>query len=166
MKKMREIKFRGYDTYNKKWVFGSYYKGVRVNEKDIDMTTHLTDCRICHNIIFEGKIFFIEDKMTIGQYVGLNDKNDKEIFEGDIVSYFDDSGKKHIGVVTWEQNVCSFYVNAIGGDDKGNQDIQLCGDYDLEILGNRFENHETYVLIDGVWKFLYKECLYKKKELK
>ena len=70
MMKMREIKFRGKDEFNK-WVYGGYYK-----KKDEKV------------YIIERMTIFIEvDPKTLGQFSGFFDKDNKEIYEGDIIQW-------------------------------------------------------------------------------
>lgn len=64
---MREIKFRGLMTNGLDWDYGFYFSD--------DKGHYIVD--------FEG----IESSImpeTVGQYIGLKDKNGKEIFDGDI----------------------------------------------------------------------------------
>lgn len=76
----------------------------------------------------------------IMQSTGLTDKNNKLIYESDIALYKDDTGKLQKGIVNWWE--FAYYINAIGGDDEGNQDIELHPDYlkDVEVIGNIYEN--------------------------
>ena len=69
---MREIKFRGYHESTKQLVYGYYSKD------DAGFTWIKKDDEI-H--------YLISNVASIGQYTGLKDKNGKEIFEGDIVTY-------------------------------------------------------------------------------
>lgn len=73
------------------------------------------------------------------RWTGLHDKNGKEIYQKDKVSYFDDSNTKQVGTVEWCKDCCGFYAIADYGDDEGNQDIQLHKDYDIEVIGTVYD---------------------------
>ena len=79
----------------------------------------------------DGKLYVWDAELM--QYTGLKDKNGKEIYEGDILEWFNDlTGSTHRGVVRFTQG--GFY----------------CGDYYLYaikcylpvIIGNIYENPE------------------------
>ena len=128
---MREIKFRGFDEYHKEWVYGGYYFGTQVHEDDVDITTKLGHCRFCHNILKDGRIYFIENEKSIGQYTGLKDQNGKEIYEGDILQC-DNCFKK----VDFESG--EWYIN---GEGEGYGLYFAVMEFDIfEVVGNTYEN--------------------------
>jgi len=72
------------------------------------------------------------------QYTGLKDKNDKEIYEGDVVSYILFSVIL-IGVVGWDDfNLC-FAINPNSNDDRYHPMISTFKN-NIEVIGNIYEN--------------------------
>jgi hypothetical protein len=111
---MKAIKFRG-RTPDGKWVYGDLH--IRTIHPHI----HTEPCSKA-----------IIDSNTVGQFIGLYDINDKEIYFGDIVrnKYGD------IGKIVWFHD-CSIRVDW-GGDDIHFMDPDL----GLEVIGNIFDNPE------------------------
>lgn len=132
---MREIKFRGkavwsLDKLNESnivhvngWVYGNL-----VMYDDIPFIVALS---------LEDDVYDYWVKVhpeSVGQYTGLKDENEREIYEGDIVKHaiwgdvyeimFEDGG---------------FYVLS-------SYDFQTINEYPLEVIGNVFENPE---LLEG-----------------
>lgn len=134
---MRVIKFRGKRVDNGEFVFGSLSnlrKSTRIITQDF-------------NEIFIGIEF---DPSTVGQFTGLLDKTEKEIYEGDILGYVPSQKiKKQIG---WEAkcacgdmfyDLCGFCLKAKGdnGDTRYIQFPDFIPD-ELEIIGNIYDNPE------------------------
>ena len=79
------------------------------------------------------------DEITLMQSTGLKDKNDKEIFEGDILDY---KGRK--ALVRWHGSYASFIYRFV--DELQNRNTEWKPLYlaymKCEIIGNIYENPE------------------------
>lgn len=106
--------------------------------------------KICRDAIVneadENSVYLI-DKETIGQFIGLKDKNGVEIFEGDIVQYRDGE-YSYLGIV--KRDCYQFFIDGIEPDDSYDF-IDVSNTFDetssLEIIGNIHENPE---LLEGI----------------
>ena len=76
------------------------------------------------------------------QFTGHHDTKGKEIYEKDIVRWNADlNGGLHsydLGVVEWDDNLCSFGVRPIGQKEP----YMLCKYYAYTIVGNIYDNPE------------------------
>jgi uncharacterized phage protein (TIGR01671 family) len=117
---MREIRFRAWDKHNKRFV----------NQLDLInpevMTIRITE---------QGFRFLNENESwnMFEQYTGLKDKNDKEVYEGDIIS---DSGKILGEVIFDGGSFCIYDLNT------RKPELLESYDHEPEIIGNIHENPE------------------------
>ena len=126
---MREILFRAKKNYGD----GEWIEGVPIQCYDGDWQM-VTDC---------SKTMI--DIETIGQYTELTDKNDKKIFEGDILNCC--LGESYIiGVVKFDQRIASFFVDHNNGKTSLFVDFFLANQNNekvcFEVVGNIHDNPE------------------------
>jgi uncharacterized phage protein (TIGR01671 family) len=122
---MREIKFRAWDTEEKRMVdFSNPKNGIEYCCGDFSVSSGW-DSYDCPT--YQGEVNAI-----IMQYTGLKDKNGVEIYEGDVVHYPKSGDGEFVGVVIF--NDLSFIVeHDVGGS---------CLDSGFEVIGNIHENPE------------------------
>lgn len=118
---MREIKFRAWDKELEKMHYDIEYIYDDVG----------TSCASFGDMLEDTERF------NVMQYTGLKDKDGKEIYEGDIVHFKTLRSKEYIGEVKSYEDAASFFVVA-------KEHYMECLDdvYDLEVLGNIYENKE------------------------
>ena len=122
---MREILFRGKRIDSGEWVYGGY-RVEKIGEYPIAVfiIEHLTSG------VFENHRV---DPETVGQYTGLNDKNGKKIFEGDIVN------------ITYNTTVENAVIEYKGASFYGSTFAdcwELDNYYEIEVIGNIHDNPE------------------------
>lgn len=89
------------------------------------------------------------DLCSVSQSVGLKDKNEKDIFEGDIVKHKFRRiwrTEEHISTVVWCQEYCCYYLN------DGVSNHRMRDDMIYEIVGNIYENKEMSTIKKKVIK--------------
>lgn len=143
---MREIRFRGYaveEMVNSQWLYGS---GIHVVEFTDEYTKETGK---------KDEVFLFTDsswvevvKESVGQFIGLKDSSDHEIYEGDVVegeATASEGGFNFKGhIVFYEQNnVHGWYVE--DEDGAAWEMKQLATRFSLdhingEVIGNIHEN--------------------------
>ena len=119
---MRKIKFRAWDKENEKMMKVS---SLHLENKEISVKENGT-----------FHLFRMQDLM---QYTGLKDKNNKEIYEGDIVLIkLDETSTWYKTVVGFKKG--AFIANLIDKEDYVYIFHHGFTDDDFEIIGNVYEN--------------------------
>ena len=124
---MREIKFRAWLKEEKKMV----------NVETMDFTDKTIRCLKKNEFINAYLLRRVSfDDVELMQYTGLNDKNDKEIYEGDIL-FFRDENTKY--VIVWQDTafiIKSIEIRKYSEKMYWLDDTEIC----CEIVGNIYEN--------------------------
>ena len=143
---MRETKFRGKSVKTGEWLSGYLFPRGLLNDPD-----YLSPLWIASG--FENECMAVDEK-TVGQCTGLCDKNGKEIYEGDIVSF---SSFDHRGVVQFARGVYGINWDYVKNQDPEWKDGRLYGGWghlhnlrhladdildDATVIGNIHENPE------------------------
>lgn len=70
---------------------------------------------------------------TVGQYIGKIDKNEKEIYEGDIVRVYDED---ELFVIEWDTDTARFVMSS----ETMAVDFNSYYGYQIEVVGNVYDN--------------------------
>lgn len=128
---MREIKFRAWDKRNKEMRYQGQEDVFNDFEDILNFLTEIWEYVDCE-----------EDKKNfeLMQFIGLKDKNGKEIYEGDVIVCRD--GKY---VIEYVENFAQFVMTNKDiirtPKQLSEQDANTCM-RSIEVIGNKFENPE------------------------
>ena len=119
---MREIKFRAWDNHNKEWVYSNL----------------MPDIGFWKWVAYDSTTVFNE-------WTGLKDREDVEIYEGDIVQFYrhDDlthkHEKRHIASIYWANG--GFQFADLYNPNRTLASLWNPGE-SIEVIGNIYENPE------------------------
>lgn len=148
---MREIKFRAWDKTESQWIeinkMGFLENGEAWYVEDYEKN--------------EPPYFTDRNDWELMQYTGLNDKNGREIYEGDVLEY----SKEQTLLVHYNENTASFSANYIlhrdeYGELKGGWigsapfDKRNIENSEMRVIGNAFENPD---LLKGTSEWILKK---------
>ena len=116
---MKEVKYRAWDTEKEKMV-----EVIGINLSDGEVRMEDEECRV-----WSAPAPYV---CRLMQYIGIKDKNEKEIYEGDIVKLFE---YKVINNITLPEEIVTINDIRVGCDT-------LRPSQYIEVIGNIYENPE------------------------
>lgn len=155
---MREILFRGKRIDNGEWVEGSFLRDGEAHRLARQEGLPFSDCYIVPKTERDNVRTYLTQGIlldtiahhvipaTVGQYTGLQDKNGKRIFEGDIVAQswydFDEPADDCFGEVIYSVADCSFSVLDLNKNEIMSMGQGISYHWEAEVIGNIHDNPE------------------------
>ena len=126
----REIKFRGKSISTGKWLYGCLLKNEEgkfavVKPFKVNMDNECSCCEV--------------DEETIGQFTGLYDRNQKPIYEGDIVQW-----EECVADYTFITQKTEVFYSENSASFEPLNEFNYC---DFEVIGNIHDNKD---LLNGI----------------
>jgi uncharacterized phage protein (TIGR01671 family) len=136
---MRQIKFRGKDLNTGDWVYGDLHTLCDKPHIHTEPTSYP----------FAGKRSFVNSD-TIGQYTGLQDKNGREIYEGDIIRKTETTYRMtDIGVVKYCNEEAKFVLHVT--DKYRAYDFSFVKDFQSQDGHATVPCHNEYEVVGNVY---------------
>lgn len=145
----RTIKFRGLNPKTNEFVYGDLIQTPENKTRIIGFNNYITKDEYQSYVDYNVLV----DENTIGQYIGLSDVNDKEIFEGDILvenryPYYSNEKLNYVGIVEFKYSSWKVVLKCVDKDKYGISDgltdinVDNDGFQNMEIIGNIYQNSE------------------------
>ncbi len=120
---MREIKFRAWDKRKKIMEYKDILRGITCFYPYQDINARIAYANSADYILM--------------QYIGLKDKNGKEIWEGDVVKSSLCTGEVFFHKYSWDVKQMPDYLT-----DDNSVFFDYSGSKDAEVIGNIYQNPE------------------------
>lgn len=139
----REILFRGKRRCGGGWVYGMPVTNIE------GVITHITYCEkkffeeLCDVLIREVVEAITSE--TVGQYIGLKDKNGVKIFEGDVMEWKAEEDWAHVYDEPLKRDVATmgrFPIFWLENEDFGYEGEDLANPLEWEVIGNVHDDPE------------------------
>jgi len=138
--------YRGFSIEDDKWIYGSLINNAFFKKGTKEACCYIFDNEMapdydCWEDIAEWISYLEVDPKSIGQYIGMKDKNDDKLYKGDIVQY----------IIAWPEdgNPIMTRKEIIYDDEnlcfclKYSQQLLTCQfSHEFEKVGNVYENPE------------------------